>query len=246
MNKTTTLLNAAANGDPKAAEELLPLVYDQLRRLAAHKMASERAGHTLTATALVHEAYMRLVGTENGQHWDGRGHFFAAAAEAMRRILIDRAREKKSLKRGGDLQRQELPDIATDEQSLSEEDLEQLEQQRPRVVRHLAQLAADRTGADVETVGRAIAATAPVALGALERALEPNDLSDWIATLPAIFMTTVVISFLAYSEIGFRMPIESATVVGIVAAVICVALFFWRIKVQPASAVETTPQQENK
>ncbi len=115
MNKTTTLLNAAANGDPKAAEELLPLVYDQLRRLAAHKMASERAGHTLTATALVHEAYMRLVGNDpsavDQQNWDGQGHFFAAAAESMRRILVDHARRKSRTKHGGQHTRVELPDV---------------------------------------------------------------------------------------------------------------------------------------
>jgi RNA polymerase sigma factor (TIGR02999 family) len=95
-------------GDPQAAEQLLPLVYDELRRLAAEKMAQERPGQTLQATALVHEAYLRLVDVKKAQHWDSQGHFFAAAAEAMRRILIEQARRKHSQKRGGSLRRVEL------------------------------------------------------------------------------------------------------------------------------------------
>ena len=95
-------------GDPHAAEELLPLVYEQLRELAAYRLAREQPGQTLQATALVHEAYLRLVGTDPAKPWDGRGHFFAAAAEAMRRILIDRARDRKRLKRGGDAGRERL------------------------------------------------------------------------------------------------------------------------------------------
>ena len=102
MTDVTKILNAVEQGDPSAAEQLLPLVYDELRKLAAQKMAQEKPGHTLQATALVHEAYMRLVDVENAQHWDSRRHFFAAAAEAMRRILIDSARRKTSRKRGGD------------------------------------------------------------------------------------------------------------------------------------------------
>jgi RNA polymerase sigma factor (TIGR02999 family) len=105
MSKVTHLLSALEQGDPCAAEQLLPLVYDELRRLAAQKLAHEKPGQTLQATALVHEAYARLVGGETpadgAPRWDSRGHFFAAAAEAMRRILIDRAREKRSQKRGG-------------------------------------------------------------------------------------------------------------------------------------------------
>lgn len=97
----TRLINEAASGDRHASAELLPLVYDQLRRLARSKVREERAGQTLQATALVHEAYLRLVGTRDGKKWDGRGHFFAAAAEAMRRILIDNARRRDRLKRGG-------------------------------------------------------------------------------------------------------------------------------------------------
>src|SRR5262245_39378073 len=98
MPDVTQLLDAVAAGDPRAAAELLPLVYDELRKLAAARMAAEAPGHTLDATALVHEAYLRLVGD---QTFDGRGHFFAAAAEAMRRILVDHARRRHTLKRGG-------------------------------------------------------------------------------------------------------------------------------------------------
>jgi RNA polymerase sigma factor (TIGR02999 family) len=105
MPDLTHLIEAAQKGDRRAAAELLPLVYDELRKLAAAKMAAEAPGHTLNATGLVHEAYIRLVG---GQQFDGRGHFFAAAAEAMRRILVDSARRKRRIKRGGDLQRVEL------------------------------------------------------------------------------------------------------------------------------------------
>jgi len=100
MTDVTRILNAIEVGDPKAADELLPLVYEELRLLAAQKMAQERPGQTLQATALVHEAYIKLVGTE-AQNWDSRGHFFAAAAEAMQRILVDKARSKKTLKHGG-------------------------------------------------------------------------------------------------------------------------------------------------
>jgi RNA polymerase sigma factor (TIGR02999 family) len=111
VSDVTQILHAIEHGDAKAANELLPLVYQELRRLAAHKMASEAPGHTLQPTALVHEAYLRLVGPRQSQQWDGRAHFFGAAAEAMRRILVDRAREKKALKRGGDLKRVEQDDI---------------------------------------------------------------------------------------------------------------------------------------
>lgn len=111
MNDVTHILNAIAHGDPLAANELLPLVYHELRRLAAHKMASESPGHTLQPTALVHEAYLRLVGPGQSQQWDGRGHFFAAAAEAMRRILVESARRKKRLKHGGELQRVDVAEV---------------------------------------------------------------------------------------------------------------------------------------
>jgi RNA polymerase sigma factor (TIGR02999 family) len=107
MSDITRILNAIEQGDAKAVDKLLPLVYEELRRLAAQKMSHEPPGQTLQATALVHEAYIRLVGSEI-QNWNSRGHFYAAAAEAMRRILIDSARRKKSLKRGGDYQRVEF------------------------------------------------------------------------------------------------------------------------------------------
>src|SRR2546426_10896250 len=101
MTDVTRILSAIEQGDPHAAEELLPLVYDELRKLAARKLTQESPGQTLQATALVHEAYLRLVGSDNSPHWDSRRHFFAAAAEAMRRILLDRARDKRRIKRGG-------------------------------------------------------------------------------------------------------------------------------------------------
>src|SRR5437660_61453 len=105
MSDINHLLSAIEDGDPSAAEQLLPLVYDGLRRLAAEKLAEEKPGHTLQATALVHEAYLRLVNVEQAQRWNSRGHFFAAAAEAMRRILVEAARRKGRQKRGGDRQR---------------------------------------------------------------------------------------------------------------------------------------------
>jgi RNA polymerase sigma factor (TIGR02999 family) len=111
MSEVTRVLSALEQGDPTAAEQLLPLVYDELRQLAAAKLAQERPGQTLDATALVHEAYLRLVGAEGGQSWEGRGHFFAAAAEAMRRILIDQARRKQSQRHGGGLARQDVEGV---------------------------------------------------------------------------------------------------------------------------------------
>src|SRR5512136_2658726 len=108
MHEVTRILSAIEQGDPSAAEQLLPLIYDELRRLAAEKMAQEKPGPTLQATALVHEAYLRLVDVDRAQHWDSRGHFFAAAAEAMRRILIDQARRKRRPKHGGDRKRVDL------------------------------------------------------------------------------------------------------------------------------------------
>ena len=110
MHDVTQLLNAAEQGDPHAAAQLLPLVYDELRRLAAQKLAHEKAGQTLQPTALVHEAYLRLVGDGDERPWNSRGHFFAAAAEAMRRILVETARRKRSAKRGGGRARLEFED----------------------------------------------------------------------------------------------------------------------------------------
>ena len=106
----TRILSAIEQGDPSAAEQLLPLVYEELRKLAAQRLAQEKPGQTLEATALVHEAYLRLVDTEKAQRWNSRGHFFAAAAEAMRRILVDQARRKQSQRRGGGRGRCELRD----------------------------------------------------------------------------------------------------------------------------------------
>ena len=108
MSDVTRILSAIEQGDPKAAEQLLPLVYDELRRLAAQRLAQEKPGQTLQPTALVHEAYLRLVDGAQVQGWNGRGHFFAAAAEAMRRILIDSARRKQAQKRGGQAKRVDL------------------------------------------------------------------------------------------------------------------------------------------
>jgi RNA polymerase sigma factor (TIGR02999 family) len=105
MSEVTQILNGLAGGDPSAADQLLPLVYDELRRLAADRLRNEAQGQTLQATALVHEAYLRLVGTGAQPDWDSRGHFFAAAAEAMRRILVEKARRKKRIKHGGDRNR---------------------------------------------------------------------------------------------------------------------------------------------
>jgi RNA polymerase sigma factor (TIGR02999 family) len=112
MNDVTRILSSIEHGDPHAAEQLLPLVYQELRQLAAQKLAQEKPGQTLEATALVHEAYLRLVDVEKAQHWDSRGHFFAAAAEAMRRILVDSARGKQSLKRGARRQRHPLDEAS--------------------------------------------------------------------------------------------------------------------------------------
>jgi RNA polymerase sigma factor (TIGR02999 family) len=111
MADVTQLLDAAVAGDPKAAAELLPLVYREMRELAAARLAAEKPGQTLQATALVHEAYLRLVGADCNRPWDSRGHFFAAAAEAMRRILIDHARHKQTRKAGGGRRRLDLDDI---------------------------------------------------------------------------------------------------------------------------------------
>ncbi len=108
MNHVTRILSAIERGDPRAAEQLLPLVYDELRQLATAKMAHEKPGQTLQATALVHEAYLRLVNGEQAQDWHSRGHFFAAAAEAMRRILIEKARRKRRIRHAGNVEREPL------------------------------------------------------------------------------------------------------------------------------------------
>jgi RNA polymerase sigma factor (TIGR02999 family) len=142
MSEVTRILDAIDDGDPQAAAQLLPLVYDELRKLAAHKLAQEKPGQTLQATALVHEAYLRLVDVPQAQPWNSRGHFFAAAAEAMRRILVNRARDKQCIKRGGDYRRIELEqiEIALD---MPAENLIELDD----AMQHLAE--ADQIGAEL-------------------------------------------------------------------------------------------------
>ena len=141
MSEVTRILSAIEQGDPQAAEQLLPLVYDELRKLAAQRLAQEKPGQTLQATGLVHEVYLRLVDAEQAQHWNSRGHFFAAAAEAMRRILVENARRKKSGKAGGGWQRQELLDAELavdstgDELFAVDEALTRFATQHPRAAR---------------------------------------------------------------------------------------------------------------
>jgi RNA polymerase sigma factor (TIGR02999 family) len=142
MADITHILSEIEGGNSIATEELLPLLYNELRRLAAQKLASEKPGHTLQATALVHDVYLRLVNVEKAQHWDSRGHFFAAAAEAMRRILIDQARKKCALRRGGSAKRIALEDIQPAVVS-SNEDFLALE----NALRHLEDV--DKTKADL-------------------------------------------------------------------------------------------------
>jgi RNA polymerase sigma factor (TIGR02999 family) len=134
VSDVTQILSAIEQGDPHAAEQLLPLVYDELRRLAAQKLVQEKPGQTLNATALVHEAYLRLVDVEQAQQWNSRGHFFAAAAEAMRRILIDNVRRKRRPKHGGDRQRLDLDEAI----SLAEprDDLLALDEALTRLAAH--------------------------------------------------------------------------------------------------------------
>jgi RNA polymerase sigma factor (TIGR02999 family) len=141
MTDVTRILSAIEDGDCQAAEQLLPLVYDELRKLAAAKMAQEAPGQTLQATALVHEAYLRLVDVEMAQHWDSRGHFFAVAAEAMRRILVERARRKRSLRQGGGMRRRkievdQLGQPAAHQEVLAiDETLEKLARENPQVAK---------------------------------------------------------------------------------------------------------------
>ena len=135
MVDVTHILNAIEQGDPQAAEQLLPLIYNELRRLAARKIVQENPGQTLQATALVHEAYVRLVDVEKAQHWNSRGHFFAAAAEAMRRILVDQARHKQADKHGGGRLRVDLPDDLAAPEARSD-DLVALDEALTRLERH--------------------------------------------------------------------------------------------------------------
>jgi RNA polymerase sigma factor (TIGR02999 family) len=167
MNDVTRILSAIDKGDPAAAEQLLPLVYDELRRLAASRLAHEKPGQTLQATALVHEVYLRLVGTPNEQRWDGRGHFFAAAAEAMRRILVEQARHKGRQKSVGQRQRFDIDaiDLAVDttpDQLLSIDDaLNKLERDDP-VIFELVKLRYF-AGLNVEQAAAALGISAPTA-----------------------------------------------------------------------------------
>jgi len=137
MTDVTRMLSAIEQGDPHAAEQLLPLVYDELRKLAAQRLAQEKPGQTLQATALVHEAYLRLVDVDEARHWDGRRHFFSAAAEAMRRILVDQARRKRRPKHGGDRKRIDLNEAlslceeASDDVPALNEALQQLAREEP-------------------------------------------------------------------------------------------------------------------
>ena len=140
MNDVTRILSAIESGDPHAAEQLLPLVYQELRQLAAQKLAHEAPGQTLQATALVHEAYLRLVDHQRAQHWDSRGHFFAAAAEAMRRILIDQARHKATLRHGGKRERLDLDQIEPAQEDRSQK-LLALDEALQQLERHNAQAA---------------------------------------------------------------------------------------------------------
>lgn len=169
MGPATEILQALERGDPHAADRLLPLVYDELRKLAHARMAQEKPGQTLDATGLVHEAYMRLVDGAENQNWNSRGHFFGAAAEAMRRILVENARRRASHKRGGELVRQPLPESAiespqTDDDLVAlDEALDQLAATDPEAaqlvkLRYFAGLtmqeAADAMGMPIRTTGR--------------------------------------------------------------------------------------------
>ncbi len=158
MSEVTHILSAIEQGDPHAAAQLLPLVYDELRKLAAQKLDREKSGQTLQATALVHEAYLRLVDVEKAQHWNSRGHFFAAAAEAMRRILIERARSRHRIRHGGGRQRCDLDqlDVAAEETAehilALDQALEQLAAEEPAAaqvvkLRYFAGLTIEQTGA---------------------------------------------------------------------------------------------------
>ena len=160
MLEVTQILNRIESGDQAAAEQLLPLVYTELRKLAGNRLSNEPQGQTLQATALVHEAYLRLVDGDRAQQWNSRGHFFAAAAKAMRRILVERSRQKKSYKRGGDLQRQQLsldellePAKSVDLEALDQalDELEQANPQAAKVVelRYFAGLSAAETAAAI-------------------------------------------------------------------------------------------------
>jgi RNA polymerase sigma factor (TIGR02999 family) len=161
MNDVTRILSAIEHGDPKAAEQLLPMVYDELRKLAAQMLAREKPGQTLQATALVHEAYLRLVDGEVARQWNGRGHFFGAAAEAMRRILVERARHKRRRRHGGGLRRVDIDHVvACDDDAAGDllalhEALDQLAAEQPVVaelvkLRYFAGLTAEQAASAMD------------------------------------------------------------------------------------------------
>jgi RNA polymerase sigma factor (TIGR02999 family) len=189
MSEVTRILCAIEEGDAHAAEQLLPLVYDELRKLAAQKLSLEAPGQTLQATALVHEAYLRLVGADPTQPWDNRGHFFAAAAEAMRRILVEKARRKCGLKHGGDRHRQPLdpdsiaaPEAANDLLTLDEA-LTRLAVTEPKVaelvkLRYFAGLTIPQAAAQLQISPRTADAWWAYARAWFQAALhEPGDIS---------------------------------------------------------------------
>lgn len=186
MADITQILAHIEDGDPNAAEQLLPLVYDELRKLAAVRLANEKPGQTLQATALVHDAYIRLVDVEKVQHWDSRGHFFAAAAEAMRRIMIESARRKQREKHGGGLARVDLLDInlpvpATDEQLLLLDDaLKRLTALRPQAaqlvqLRFFAGLTVDQASRVIDVSPRSARRLWVFAQAWLRREMESAD-----------------------------------------------------------------------
>lgn len=183
MSDVTRIFERVHEGDPNAAQELLPLVYEELRKLAAVRLAREAPGHTLQPTALVHEAYLRLVGDDGGRAWDGRGHFFAAAAEAMRRILVENARRKRGLKHGGDRKRQPLdPDCvaapeAADELLALDEALSRLAESEPKVaelvtLRYFAGLTIPQAAAQLQVSPRTADAWWAYAKAWLQAALQ--------------------------------------------------------------------------
>jgi RNA polymerase sigma factor (TIGR02999 family) len=190
MSEVTRILSAIGQGDSSAAEQLLPLVYDELRTLAAQRLAQEKPGQTLQATALVHEAYLRLVGSGAEQSWDNRGHFFAAAAEAMRRILVETARRKRSQKRGGGRERRELDDLQATFET-SPEDLLSLDDALAKLERENRQ-AADLvklrlfTGLSVDEAAESLAISRRTGfrLWTYARAFLQADLADSSASKP--------------------------------------------------------------
>jgi RNA polymerase sigma factor (TIGR02999 family) len=186
MSEVTRILSAIDRGDPRAAEQLLPLVYNELRKLAAARLAHEKPGQTLQATALVHEAYLRLVGTDQAQQWNCKGHFFAAAAGAMRRILVEQARRKQAGKRGGERRRVALTEgLAISEPPAEDvlavdEAIQQLQADKPHLaeiamLRYFAGLSADETAAVLSVSASTLARERRFARAWLVRRLGSDD-----------------------------------------------------------------------